>query len=193
MFYSWSLFRPFGINIFDFAETNDFLLVAFKEPFALMQGVFAALYVVVAFYFTKKFRHWRSKFPTKFLHSFFLVLEIMAKAPVWFLIPFIVMYMILPAQFAASKTAERIRTSSDFSVAVSFRSGPTGSVSKQLPSPLSLIGTTEKFAFFYAQTQERVFAVPISNIVSVEFLSPQSQQTPDIPETPDTPEPSSTE
>jgi len=29
--YSWTLFRRFDINVFDYAETNDFLLAAFKD------------------------------------------------------------------------------------------------------------------------------------------------------------------
>ena len=34
--YEWVYFRQFGVNIFDFAEANDFLLAAFRQPIALL-------------------------------------------------------------------------------------------------------------------------------------------------------------
>jgi hypothetical protein len=37
--YLWSLFRQFGVNVMDFAEANDFLLAAFKEPFSFFAGL----------------------------------------------------------------------------------------------------------------------------------------------------------
>ncbi len=36
--YNWMFLRRFDINFFDFAETNDFLTGALKEPFVLVQG-----------------------------------------------------------------------------------------------------------------------------------------------------------
>ena len=52
--YSWSLFRQFRINIFDYAETNDFLLAAFKDPIVfgmsittLVLGIGFGLYFAV--------------------------------------------------------------------------------------------------------------------------------------------------
>src|SRR5215208_6297022 len=36
MFYSWSFYRGFGINIFDYAEIGDFLLAALKNPSSLV-------------------------------------------------------------------------------------------------------------------------------------------------------------
>src|SRR3712207_3186360 len=37
--YSWWLFWRFDINIFDYAETNDFLLAAFKDPIVFAMSV----------------------------------------------------------------------------------------------------------------------------------------------------------
>ena len=37
--YSWRLYSLFGVNVFDFAEANDFLLAALKEPFAFLMSV----------------------------------------------------------------------------------------------------------------------------------------------------------
>src|SRR5215216_3918889 len=36
LFYSWFLYRRFGINIFDYSESSDFLLAALKNPGALI-------------------------------------------------------------------------------------------------------------------------------------------------------------
>jgi hypothetical protein len=41
--YAWSLYRIYDINIFDFAETNDFLLAAFKDPYTFIMSVGALL------------------------------------------------------------------------------------------------------------------------------------------------------
>ena len=50
---SWNRFKAFGINIFDFAELNDFLLAAFRNPtlFALTLGMIpvAVLYLIIIF------------------------------------------------------------------------------------------------------------------------------------------------
>ncbi len=32
MMFSWSLFRRFGVNVFDYAEVTDFLMAALREP-----------------------------------------------------------------------------------------------------------------------------------------------------------------
>jgi hypothetical protein len=59
--YSWFLYNKFQINIFDYAETNDFLLIAFKEPFSylLALGVFvisSILMAIIFYFFLKKLR-----------------------------------------------------------------------------------------------------------------------------------------
>ena len=47
--YSWALFRNFGINVFDFAEANDFLLAAFREPFSLLSAIGILAYAILGF------------------------------------------------------------------------------------------------------------------------------------------------
>ncbi len=37
--YLWMLFRGFGVNVFDFAEANDFLTAAFKQPGVIPTGI----------------------------------------------------------------------------------------------------------------------------------------------------------
>ena len=45
------LFAKYEINIFEFAELNDFLLAAFREPLSLIAGLGVLLYLGVAFSF----------------------------------------------------------------------------------------------------------------------------------------------
>ena len=58
--YSWALFRPFDINIFEYAELNDFFLAAFRNLFlfvvtmvTLLRFVFSLLLVTLASELTK--------------------------------------------------------------------------------------------------------------------------------------------
>ncbi len=41
---SWSLYQRYGINVFEFAELNDFLLASFREPLAFLATVVVAVY-----------------------------------------------------------------------------------------------------------------------------------------------------
>jgi hypothetical protein len=58
MVQSWLQLRAFGINVFDYAELNDFLLAAFREPTALLAALgivaYGGLFVLVGVYFQRK-------------------------------------------------------------------------------------------------------------------------------------------
>jgi hypothetical protein len=41
--YSWQLFRRFDINIFYYAEANDFLLAAFRDPVVFGMSIFTVI------------------------------------------------------------------------------------------------------------------------------------------------------
>lgn len=47
MFYSWSYLRRFDINVFDFAQISDFLLVSLKEPFTWLIVIAAGTLVAL--------------------------------------------------------------------------------------------------------------------------------------------------
>ena len=49
MFQSWMYFDAFGINVFEFAEFNDFLLAAFREPDSFLYLLVLLLYPLALF------------------------------------------------------------------------------------------------------------------------------------------------
>ena len=57
MVYSAALYGRFGINIFDYSETADFLLAAFKNPVAFLSaGILAALSAAYALWTQRSVR-----------------------------------------------------------------------------------------------------------------------------------------
>ncbi|MGI9225435.1 MAG: hypothetical protein ACR2QX_13205, partial [Woeseiaceae bacterium] len=47
MFYSWAFLRRFGINVFNYAQISDFLLVSLKEPFTWGLVILAIVLVML--------------------------------------------------------------------------------------------------------------------------------------------------
>ena len=47
MFYSWAFLRRFGINVFNYAQISDFLLVSLKEPFTWALVILAIVLVML--------------------------------------------------------------------------------------------------------------------------------------------------
>ena len=58
MMQSWLHFRSFDINVFDFAEINDFLLVAFREPESFLYIVGLILYLSLLVPIAYKTHYW---------------------------------------------------------------------------------------------------------------------------------------
>jgi len=162
--YHWTLFREFGINIFDFAEANDFLLAAFKEPFAFGMTILTLLLIggeilILRWYRGRPFRRGATARITGILIVATLV------------------YTFWPPYFWGKLNAERIRREKSSLVRVQLRR-ESGEAERSSRPPLrvSLIGTTEKFAFFVDHKAKRTIAIPIANIAMVEFHSDETSK-----------------
>lgn len=154
--YVWFLYQSFNINIFDFAETNDFLLAAFKQPFAFGMSMLTILLIIIqiiVFYFRKQ-KRMKPGVPWLILGSFIFIL---------------IGYTAFPAYFYGKRDARSIIKDQESKVTVAYKIiGPTKKIDVREQN-LSLIGTTDKFSFFYDHTKERSLVIPIANIVSIEF------------------------
>ena len=157
--YAWSLYRKFQINIFDYAETNDFLMAAFKTPgvflMTFMMGVLAFIAVIglTAKYGNQSFSMSRFTIQTKIRISFSVIIVLL----LFFIIPFVYAW-----NNAITLTGSKVPT-----ITVLYEEGKQGSTSvvKELES--SLIGSTEKFMFFYNHLDKRTIVIPVTKIISI--------------------------
>ena len=61
MLQSWTHFRTFNIDVFEFSELNDFLLAAFREPRSVMFLGVLVLYAIVIHFLTNVVQHFQQK------------------------------------------------------------------------------------------------------------------------------------
>ncbi len=156
MFYSWAFLREFGINVFNYAQISDFLLVSLKEPYTWALVLLALLLVsadnassrrvgrrevgrMLAWYGTPRYR---------MINNFVAIVMVLL---------FIYIF--------ASFRADHARAGDGKIVDVMF--ADSGAATTAL-----LLGTTGQFIFLFDETTERVDIHPIENIHSISFRAP---------------------
>jgi hypothetical protein len=179
--YTWALYREFQINIFDFAETNDFLLAAFKEPFAFAMGIVSVLGGVVCM-LVYKYIELATDAYKRFIYRLFRLkpgkLNMPSKSsnPIKSAIRIscttilLLVYLFIPAYFYAKKNADDIINNEKSIVNVLYkerRDEALTPVAQRLKA--SLIGSTDKFLFFYVHSDKQSIVIPIANITSIKF------------------------
>ena len=177
---SWLHFNAFQINVFDFAEINDFLLAAFRAPISFLYIVLLIVVLVSYSIFVMFLLHQLSsrKFLTSEGHPIARLLSRIG--PILnFLI--IISIFVLPPYFAPVMLNESYSTDwmskyvkdPCLKFEALFRM-PNDSLStdQKFVSDLTLIGTTEKYMFFVKQTSGesdsyKVYISPISNVIQI--------------------------
>jgi hypothetical protein len=202
--YSWVLFREFQINIFDFAETNDFLLIAFKEPHLfLVPLIIILLGLIIPFIckYSSGFSNYLSKriipnksnsiFVTKLLISLAGVISTLIDSFIRY-VTFSVSYMyifggiilmfFLPYYSAKNVIATRIKQKEP-AVNLVYEKGKQKQSSTSVIEELNsvLIGSTEKFMFFYVRPEKntekgRTVIIPINKIISITINEKQQKK-----------------
>jgi hypothetical protein len=148
------LYAEFGINIFDFAEANDFLLAAFKEPVAFGMAILTVIGGVLA---TRVISRIQRSSSSNNVRAVSLIL-----------VSFVV-YTFAPAYFFARLNAREIRDDSLAHVRLRYLGGVSSSEFRN--RELILIGTTEKFSFFYDKATQNRLVIPIDKIGSILYFS----------------------
>jgi len=155
--FSWVLFRNFGINVFDFAEANDFLLAAFREPYSLLSAIGILAYAILGLWFLDNIK----KRNPGLLPS----VRIGMLMSILLLIP----YTVAPAYYFADKNAEEIRESTGSDIQVFVKAARVGSPDMLINSQTTLIGTTERLIFLLQKSTGKVIAVPRVSVARLEF------------------------
>ncbi len=159
MVQSWVFFRPFGINVFEYSETNDFLLAAFRKPSSVIIGII--LGGIVVGYPLFIFR--------------FIAPRLSPKRKKYYVTGAIVVGILLCFCAAIiphlrSDHIEQLINDNERRVKVSVRMGEIKDRDEN--KVLHLIGTTERYVFFLDSKPESndSIAIPDSNIVEMRFI-----------------------
>ncbi len=188
--YSWALFRRFDINIFDYAEANDFLLAAFKDPlvFLLSVGTVFSFFPIAIYSGTRVRRRTRERQQLSRLRIdedsakprlsgrallFIQVAPWLAAAMI--LIVFIMYTVYIPFSFANS-TADLLLSPTAYDPLTSVEYRATSNSKEQTrETGLRVIGTTQSFMFFYDRKDTRTLVIPTAQIVEMEHNGPEGE------------------
>ncbi len=147
MVQTWFQFKAFGVNIFEFSETNDFLLAAFRDPrsFLGVAGIliYGGLYVSFSKFVNKDRLSILSSRWVKAIT--FLVIAIAA--------PFIVLWLLYGHIHFKKEIKQAFIQDTARKMDVMFRMDPENANAKGFEqgwmNGLIFVGTTDKYAFFY--------------------------------------------
>jgi hypothetical protein len=180
--YQWRLFVSFEINIFQFVDTNDLLLAAFKDPFAFAVAVtgvgigllFVPLVTTISWMLTSRFGRTDSTLgqylreaatPQRAQRAYHVTR--------WAGRSIIIFYtLVVPTEFA-EREADRIRGGQGLSVRVSL-APRVDTDTAAFERPLPLVGATTRFVFLYTRnaggsdSRNHVVVVPTSSIAYME-------------------------
>ncbi len=153
MFYSWAYLRRFGINVFNYAQISDFLLVSLKEPFTWALVVISVMLVSIDNATSRRMERkgarkwllWYGSPRYRFINNFVAILMVLG---------FIYLYADFRADHAEKGEGKYVD--------VEFAEG-------QATKSAILLGTTGQFVFLYDADTERVDIHPIEGIHSISF------------------------
>jgi uncharacterized membrane protein len=157
MFYSWAYLRHFGINVFNYSQISDFLLVSLKEPFTWGLVILAVILVLIDNASSRRIERrtpakwlaWYGSPKYRFMNNFVAIL--------------VVLLFLYSYAFAQARDT---RDGDGKYVDVMF--ADSGAATTAL-----LLGTTGQFVFLYDEDTERVDIHPFENIHSISFRAPE--------------------
>ena len=175
---AWKHFGVFGINVFEFAEINDFILAAFREPktFLMILGLFAIVLISygitygilsgVSYTFPSIDSSRKSSKQIGKIMAFSLAVVYLALGAYWGPVLFNNRY--------DHDWKQNILCEKNRHVEVTFSN--RGDVEPN-PQKLVFLGTTDKYVFFY-DNDNKSTVVPYANIFLMEqiFSTDSTQQ-----------------
>lgn len=165
--YHFLFFRRFGVNVLEFSEASDFLMVVVRDPLTVGLALLGVPFYLVYGALTTPLSRWsRRHFATlrstpekrRKMHE--------RMRPWWPLLQggFIGIYAILFVMLYSTWRAKQIRAGDFRKVAVEYKTDsprPDGSFRIE---GLGLLGTTSRFVFLYDQANRRTEVVPLDSI-----------------------------
>ena len=153
MFFYWAYLRRFGINIFNYAQISDFLLVSLKEPLTWALVILAVALVLLDNASSRrverkgvgKWLRWYGSPTYRFVNNF---------AAIFIVLSFIYLF--------ANIQADDTREGEGKVVDVHF-------AERNDVTTATLLGTTGQFVFLFDADTERVDIHPIESVHSISF------------------------
>ena len=176
-------FSAFGINAFEFADANDFLLAALRQPRALLLLAVSLFAYGGVMLFRTAIENAIDSRSARLITGPSIFARLAGRSlaatlvdgPFWagtmgkwlartvFTIAFVA-YSVLPMSLAAIVDAARVKRSGE-SVQVALR-GTTE------PLTLVFVGTTERYLFLYDPDAGATHVVPSANVETITFMNP---------------------
>ncbi|MEA5405062.1 hypothetical protein VB776_19160 [Arcicella sp. DC2W] len=164
MVFSVAYFLAFGINVLDYSQISDFILIAFKDPFYLIFSCLTILFTIGIYYFNK----WAMfKFPKLFTWQE-TKLGFKQSANYYFFGYLLVLLLYIPeaAYLYSMYKSKEVKTGKGQIVQVYYNSS---SQIGKLPFPM-LVGTTSNFIFLYHPETKTTEIVPFNNISKIVIV-----------------------
>lgn len=157
--YSFVLYNRFGINIFDYAELNDFLLAAFKDLYTI--GIIFSLLIYIlsvkfVFYLiTQKYpQNSQRVVSARKFQGFATVISFA--------------YTLIAPIFVPMLFSEHNIKNDNKIIDIYLKNHKLNNNSHVLKEQ-KIIGGTEKFTFFYDSSTEETNVIPIANIAIITY------------------------
>ncbi len=165
--YHFLFFRRFGVNVLEFSEASDFLMVVVRDPLTVASPCWGVPFYLVYGALTTPLSRWRRRHfaalrstPEKRrkMHE--------RMRPWWALIQgsFIGIYAILFVMVYSAWRAKVIRAGDFRKVAVEFKTDSPRPDGFLRIEGLTLLGPTARFVFLYDQVNRRTEVVPLDSI-----------------------------
>lgn len=186
LFYQFLFFRRFQLNVLEFSDAADFLMVVVREPLTVAMAslglVFYWAYMRATLgIMAQVFRRWprlrgSDEKLAKSREKARRIAPSMQAA-------FIITYAALFTMLYSSWQAKRARDGGFPSVTVEFKVGAREGAA---PAEVTLLGTTARFVFLYFPETKRAAAVPLDAIATLSWDArrPRDRKTDQPPATP---------
>ncbi len=164
LLFSWTLFREFNVNIFNYMEVGDFMLAALREPLTFLLSAGAIVCYWAVYQLGQAEVRWTSARQNKGrLFAGYARISKFINSSVSVAIVGVVLYVYLFLALYSQWKSDEIRAGRTALVTVDLNEA-SSAIGGQ---PMVLLGGTSRFIFLYDRTSGDTFIVPYENVAMV--------------------------
>lgn len=176
LLYQFLFFRRFQLNVLEFSDAADFLMVVVREPLTVAMASMGWFFywgymwssLHAAGWFLKRWPRWR-KDPAKLAASREKARKMVPTAQLMFMATYAVLFTLLYSDWQA----RRARAGDFPRVTVQFKND---AVAQAAPFEATLLGTTSRFVFIYRAETKRAEALPFDAIAQLSWDARRSKE-----------------
>lgn len=166
MVQSWLQFRAFGINVFEFSELNDFLLAAFREPQSFLVILGLLVYGgtgIITYKMVSIIRNYDYKGSRYGRFARGMAITLFILVALW--TPYVAPIMLNNGY--GDEWKEDFLSDPERKVEATLRDMQNFGYNEGWIDNLSLIGTTDKFVFFFDNSKREILTAFHSNVLLI--------------------------